>query len=334
VTLNEIEQDLYRRLGFNTSTPDTATQTRLRAFINETQREILSEPGMESLLYDTITFPSVASTPTYSIPPAIAKIRNVYDTTNLIKLAPRSLGWYRGAYPSPTLTTGLPDSYVELGNSAVAVQPSNASELFTTSSAGGDSTKRLHIEGYITGGYYMSATADLTALTGAAGAVSFGATITTWIEITKFYLTLSTGLTAIATGNITLLEDSGAGTELARIPIGQSYATYKKIALAPCPSSAVTYTVDFQRDVQDMAFAPDQPLLPERFHRLLGIGARMREYEKQDQPRRYAQAQAEYLYGLKKLKFFLYSQAVGSPNLRGGQTERPSQLGGQYPAGS
>lgn len=314
-TLNAIEQDIYRRLGFNTSSVDTATQTRIRAFINETQNEILSEPGMESLLYDTITFASVASTPTYALPQAVARIRDIYDTANRFVLLPGSLDWYRQAYPAPTLVTGLSDRWVDLGMTAVAKQPSAAAQLFVKSTSAGD-TQSVFIEGYRTGGYFTSETIT------ANGVTAVGSATTDYIEVTKFYLS------SVAVGTVTLLEASGVGTELARIAIGRTHARYRTIALAICPSSAVTYTVDYERDVQDMANANDEPVLPPRFHRILGIGARMREYEKQQQMDRYRAAQGEYLYALKKLKMFVYSQSVGTPNLRANaQPRRGSRLG-------
>lgn len=332
MTLFDIEQDLYRKLGFSTSPVDTTTQTRLRALINETQQEILSEPGMEVLLDDELTFASVASTPEYSLPASIANIASIRNQTNRRTLTPQSQGWYRDAYPDPTAVTGIPDSWVELGFSPLAVQPSNASELFIKSDSASDTGKNVIVEGYTTGGAPRSVTVAMNGTT----AVSLGATITTWVEVTKFYLALtSTGAATTAVGNVTLLEDSGGGTELARIPIGQSYSRYKRIALAICPSSVITYYVDFQRDVTDMSVFNDQPILPPRFHRLLGIGARMREYEKQNQMDRYQAAQTEYIYGLKKLKYFVFSQAAGSPNLRGRVgRDRPSQLGGWYGAGT
>jgi hypothetical protein len=329
--LNDLEQDLYRRLGFATTSPDSATQTRLRAFLNETQNEILSEPGLEALLNDSVTFASVASTPLVSLPQVVARIKQIYDTTNRIVLRPRDLGWYRASYPSPTAVTGVPTEWVDLGYVAVSAQPSVAAELFVKSDAAGDgATKTAYIEGYITGGYFRSASVALNGVT----AVSFGASITTWIEVTKFYIALAAGGTTTATGNITINQGSGAGTELARIPIGQWYARYRGIALAIAPASAVTYTVDFERNIQDMSITGDEPLLPPRFHRLLGVGARMREYEKEDQGR-YKEAQAEYLYGLKKLKYFVASQAVGSPNLRNAfASKRPSQLGAWFASGT
>lgn len=318
-TLNNLEQDIYRRLGYATTTPDTATQTRIRALINETQNEILSEPGMETLLHDEVTFASVASTAQYSLPQAVARIAEIYDTTNQRRLYPMDLAEYRSRYPSPTAITGLSEAWVHLGFAAVASQPSNASALFVDSTAAGDSGT-AYIEGYRTGGYFRSVSVTMTGVT----AVNISSTTSDWIEITKFYLS------AAAVGTVTLVEDAEGGTVLATIPIGQTQARYRLIALAPTPSAAVTYTVDFERDVQDMANANDEPLLPPRFHRLLAVGARMREYEKQDQAR-YKVAQLEYLNGLRKLKYFLNSQAVGRPNLRGVNRPQVSRLGGWYP---
>lgn len=327
MTLNDLEQDLYRRLGFQTATPDTATQTRLRAFLNDTQQEILSEPGMDSLLNDTVTFASVASTPEYSLPPVVARVKGIRETTNRTLLGMQSQDWYHSVYPDPTAITGTPTDWVDLGYAAVAKQPSNASELFVLSDSAADgATKTAYIEGYITGGYFRSASVALNGVT----AASFGATITTWIEVTKFYIALTAGGTTTAAGNVTLMEDSGLGTELARIPIGGAHARYRRIALAVCPASAITYSVEFERDAANMSIAGDEPLLPPRFHRLLAVGARMREYEKQDQSGRYQAAQAEYIYGLKKLKYYLYNQTVGTPNLRGESSQRVSRLGAWF----
>lgn len=330
MTLQELEQDCYRRLGFATATVDSATQTRVRALINETQQEILSEKGMDVLLNDTVTFPSVASTVEYSLPPVVADIKSITEATNRRTLARMSRAQWRSLYPDPTALTGIPEAYVDLGFAAVAKQPSNASELFVLSDSASDtSTTKAFIEGYITGGYFRSASVALNGTT----AASFGATITGWIEVTKFYVGPATGTTATtAAGNITLMEDSGLGTELARIHIGQSYARYRRIALVPTPASAITYTVEFQRDMATMSNPQDEPLLPPRFHRLLAVGARMREYEKQDQ-KRYKDAQSEYLYGIKQLKNYLYAQAVGTPNLRAqGSPRRGSRLGSWYPS--
>lgn len=331
-TLADLLGDVYRRLGF-AAAPDPTVAARLTAYLNETQQEILSEPGMEALLNDSVSFASVASTPEYSLPQSIARVKSITETTNRINLTPLSSSEYRARYPDPTAVTGTPDEWVDLGFAGVAAGPSDASELFfKSSSASDDNTKKVFLEGYTSGGAFRTASVAMNGVT----AVSLGASITTWISVTKFYIALAAAGNAATTaaGVISLLEDSGIGTTLAQIPIGQSFARYRRIALAICPSAAITYTVNFERDVPDLSVANDQPILPPRFHRLLAIGARMKEYEKQDDSARYDKAEREFDKGMKTLKFFLYSQAAGSPNLRGSGTQRPSQLGANFPSGS
>lgn len=324
MTLSDLLADLYRRFNY-ASSPASEVTTRLTALLNETQQDILSEPGMDTLLYDTMTFASVASTPEYSVlPTSLARIRTIYDTTNFWVLPPRSLAWYRSAYPNPLLITGIPDSYVDLGQWAVLTQPSNASELFVISTSATDGAAvTAYLEGYRTGGLFTSVSKAMNGTT----SVSFGAAITDWVEITKFYVS------AAAVGTITLREDSGIGTALSTIPISQTYARYRRIALAPTPASALTYTVDYARDVANLVNANDEPVLPPKFHALLAVGARMREYEKKDDPR-YAEVATEYRRRLGQLKYYVYAPAGFSPVMGRRQTQRPSQLGGYYPSGS
>ena len=321
MTLSDLLQDLYRRFGY-ASSPASEITTRYTALLNETQAEILSRPGLSALLNGSLTFDSVASTPTYALPQGVARLKQLYETTNDRRLTPRTLDWYRRAYPDVAAVTGTPDSYVDLGLIGIAVQPSDASSIFVDSTSASD-TNTAYLEGYRTGGYFASASVTMTGTT----AVDIAAAITDWEFLTKFYLS------AAAVGDVTLHEDASGGTELARIPIGQTQARYRRIALAPTPASAITYTCDFEWDAQNMANANDEPLLPVRFHRLLGLGARMKEYEKKDSER-WAAARAELQQGIGDLLYFVASQAAGSPVMGRGQTERPSQLGGFYPAGS
>jgi hypothetical protein len=102
--------------------------------------------------------------------------------------------------------------------------------------------------------------------------------------------------------------------------------------LVPTPASAVTYTIDFEWDPQNMSNSNDEPLLPPRFHRLIGIGARLKEYEKKDDAR-YGETKAEFEAQKRKLKFFVFSQAAAGANLRGHLHRGYSTLGGQFPAG-
>lgn len=321
MTLSDLLADLYRRFGY-ASSPATEVTTRFTALLNETQAEILSRPGLASLLNGSLTFASVASTPSYALPQGIARLKSLYETTNDTFLTPRSLDWYRRAYPDPTAITGIPDHYVDLGFTGIAVQPSNASSIFVDSTAAGD-TGTAYLEGYRTGGYFVSKSVTMTGTT----AVNISTAITDWVYLTKFYISTA------AVGEVTLHEDASGGTELARIPLGQTYARYRQIALAPTPSSVITYTCDFEWDPQNMANATDEPLLPPRFHRLIGLGARAKEYEKKDSDR-YVVAKREFDQGISDLIYFVASQAVGEPVMGRGQVRRPSQLGAYFPSGS
>ena len=326
MTLSALLDDLYRRTGLPAS-PATASITRLTAYLNECQQELFSTPGSVVMLNDRTTFASVASTPEYSLPPIISRVNYIRDVTNRRVLQPMSELEYKHAYPDTTLT-GLPYAYVDLGVSPISAQPADASELFFISTSAGDgNTKSVTVEGYRTGGYYRTATVAMNGVTG----VSLGSTITDWIAVTKFEMVLAAGGLTTAAGTVTLREDSGVGTVLATIPIGQAFSKYRRLALVPTPSSIVTYTVDFERELTDMVNLSDEPILPARFHRLLGIGARMKEYERTDNTR-YLQARNEYGLGVKDLIYWLSTQAAGSPNLRESMGEAPSRLGGYYPS--
>ena len=278
---------------------------------------------MERLLNGTATFASVASTPQYSLPPSVARIKKLYETTN-----DRALGWlsqdaYRTYDPDTVNNTGTPTHYVDLGKSFISVQPSDASEIFVDSTSASD-TGLAYLEGYRTGGYYRALSVTMTGTT----AVSFAAAITDFIELTNFYLDVA------AVGTVTLHEDASGGTELARIPIGQNRSRYHRIALWPAPAAAVTYSVDYERDVFDLSVADDEPVLPYRFHRLLAIGGRLREYEKREDERRYKMAKREYDEVLGQLKYFLMTNIDHRPVMGRATVQRPSQLGPWYPAGS
>jgi hypothetical protein len=310
MTLTQILADIYRRTGFSSS-PPSEVSTRITAFVNETQQEILREGGMQFLLNDVISFTSVADTQTYGLSSGLDKIKTIRDATNTIFLEPMSLEEYRIRYPDPSANTGLPTRWVDMGFDAVHTEPSDASTIYVDSTSALD-TGTAYIEGILSDGNYFTASVTMTGTT----AVAFNPT--TVIDITKFFLS------ANASGNVTLHEDAEGGTTLATIRAGTSHSRYRNIALVPTPSSAVTYRVDYERIVPDMSIGTDQPVLPEKFHYLLSVGGRMKEYEKTNDLARWTLAKQEYDSGLKKLKFWIYQQTVGAPNLRGFAFTRPS----------
>ena len=91
--------------------------------------------------------------------------------------------------------------------------------------------------------------------------------------------------------------------------------------------------MDYERDLQDMANAKDEPVLPVRFHPLLIEGALKREMTKKDDSR-YKTVEREYDRMLSNLKYFLYTNPDHRPVMGRTTIQRPSQLGAWFPSGS
>ncbi len=310
MTRSELLTTLARRLNKNT-TLDTATQSRLLDFLNDIHRELLSLPGTQRLRDLTTSFATVANQTEYALV-NVARPLRIYEPTNQRVLQEISLDLWRNVAPDVTGTTGTPDSFVWLGYSPVATQPTAAAELFVKSTSAADTTQVCYVEGEITGGYPRTASVTITGVT----AVTLGATITTWERITKCYLS------AAGAGVITLHMTSGAGTELARIGIGRTAQPYTRIALHPTPSAAVTHYVDYQVETTDLAQSADVPRLPVDFHDLLVYGAMLKEYEHMDDPRIQAAA-GNYQRRLRAFKYYLAETATGGTV----GFEAPSRLG-------
>jgi hypothetical protein len=316
VTLSEIEQDVYRRTGKNTSSPDTVTQTRVRAFINQRQRRILSDVGIGRLRDDVFTFSSVASQQRYGLPQGISKLHRIIDSANGRSIRLLTLAELREVDPRASTYTGTPDYVVPVGYSAVASQPSDASQIWAVSTSASD-TQNLTIETALSTGERRTIT---QALTGTVP-VQIG-TLSTHVVIERIYVATA------AVGTITILEDSGTGAELSRITIGQTAPRYFSILLYPTPSAVVAYTVDAEFEINDMSIAGDVPYLPPDFHYLLSVGARLDEYEKTDDPARRKIAEREWADGIVKLKWHLYGLASAT-----GTRVQRSNLGAFYPPG-
>jgi hypothetical protein len=316
----QIKQRIARRTGKNSSSLDSATNTRLGDFVNERHRELLRMPGMEKLRHAVLTVASVASQQAYALPAqGIARINRLWETTNDRKLTYKTLDWLRTVDPDPQ--TGTPWAYIPTGFAEVHTQPSNDSAIYVVSGSAADTTQTAYLEGYIGGGYYRSTSVALTGTT----AVAFS--VNNFLHITKFYLS------AAAAGEVTLREDSGIGTELAKVITGDLRAQYHAFLLYPTPSAVVTYSADVLRAIPDMSNDTDEPLLPEDFHDLLITGGRLSEYEKGDDSERLRIAKDEWTVGRRQLQSFVTSHPDWIPNWNGYQVEH-SRLGGWYPSGS
>lgn len=316
MTRNDLEQAVYRRTNKNTSSVDTATQTRIRHFLNQRHRRLLAMPGLHFLRETVLSFASVASQSRYALP-HVAAVTRMWETTNDRDLDPLSKDEYRLINPNPDNFAGTPTHWVFLGYEPVSVQPANASSLFLKSTSASD-TQTAYVETEITGGYPRVQSVALTGVT----AVDLGATITTNERVTKFYLA------SAAAGVVTLHEDSGSGTELARIGIGQTTQKYWVFHLHPQPSAVVTYFADAELVVADFAQDTDEPWVPEDFHCLLELGATMDEMIKMDDSR-YAAVATEYADEMEKLEYWIAKQAAGRETPRGW-----SRLGPQFEAGT
>lgn len=324
MTFTSILAAVYEDCNY-ASTPATEVQTRLKRYVNEGYRSILAEPGMSRLLESATpyTFASVADQALYALPGAHAQIRTVTDRVNDRLLTAMSPQQYRQTAPDPTTSTGHPVAWVPIGYVAVPVQPSDASELFAKSTSASD-TQTLYIEGVITGGYTKTASVTLTGVT----AVSLSASITTWIEVTKLYVSTA------AVGTITLHEDSGAGTELGRIEIGATNTNYTGFYLWPTPSSSVTYTVDTRHELADLVNGTDEPVLPTDFHPMLAKYATFREWEHKDDTR-VTVAFQQYLRWMARLKYWLHSTGDTVDVASSRQTTPAvNRVGPWYPAGA
>ncbi len=322
MTFLQILQDTYRRLNYAT-TPVAEVVTRIKAEINETNEEILSHPSLRSLLYGTITFDSVASRARYGLSTQ-AQIRSMTDTANQWALTPKSLAWYRSRNPAPALNEGTPEWYIPLGIVAVQQVPATTGTgLWVASTSAADVAVTVNIDAERVGGYPHSVAA--TTLTGVTRA-QIG-TLTDYVDVTQF------ALNTAAVGDVTLYDASGiTANVLAVIPRGATTSRYWGFLLCLTPSAALTYTLDIEHELFTLTADTDEPLLPPRFHRLLAMGARMKEYEKTADSR-YSVAQAQYEQGMREL-LYQVTCPPGFTVVPGGGSERGgSNLGPYYPAG-
>ncbi len=323
MTLTDLRNAVYDECN-HASSPATAVTTRVTRFLNEGIRMILGEPGMIRLADSDAphTFPSVAGTARYAMTEAVAIIKSISERTNDLRLLPMTLADYRALDPDATSTSGTPTHYVPIGRVAVKTQPSDASAVYIKSTSASDGAGvTVQIEGIRTDGYPATASQAMNGVTAAA----IGS-LTDFIQITDFWVTVA------ATGTITLHEDSGAGTELARIVPGAIRPRYYAFYLWPTPAAAITYYVDYRREVVELSVATDEPPLPTDLHPMLVAYAVMREAEKTNNTELYARADARYRKFMANLKYQTQVMADEIPVMGRGRVIGRSHFGPDYPA--
>jgi len=289
--------------------------------INQTHRRLLSDPHLQALRDDTITFASVSGQSRYGLPQALAMVQAITDRTTNIKLRQMSLSELRSRDPG-LVTSGVPQYYVLHGTQAVSVQPSAAAQIFAVSTAVGDTVPIVNLSAVRSTGDRVTLTATLTGTT----AVSFSAVYTDIVEVVDVFIS------GTPTGTVSIRQTSGAGTVLASIPPGSLIARYQGVQLWPTPTSAITYYADYVRTLFTLTNTADEPLLPEDFHWMIVEGTLVTEYTKHDDSRR-VDADRMFQQGYQSLVYRLNCPPDFLPS-RARLGREYSRLGAQYPGGS
>jgi len=321
MTFRELQDITLRELGYNPQAVGEEPRARVKDRLNSWHRRLLTEPGLSRYLRDaySLTLTTVANQSRYGLPYAVERIVAVRDVTNQIALDCIALDEIRRGDPGLS-SSGDPMAYALLGQFPVHTQPSDSSTLYVVSSSGYDITQTVLMEYINAAGKQVNTSAVLTGLT----AVAIGTTV---IEVLRLSLTSST------TGDVTLTEDAGGGTELAFIPAGDTNIAHWHILLYPVPASAVTLTLDCTRRLTNLSRDGDEPALPRDFHDLLSYAAQCDEWRRKGELERAAIVRTEFEARKKDLVAWTWNLPGYFP---GGQSQNgsPSRLGPWFPSGS
>jgi hypothetical protein len=324
VTFAQLKADIFRRLGYSAQ-PPVGIQTRVGSFINEAHRELLALPGLSHLRDDVLVMTAVANYGRMGLPSIVARVKGIVDRLNNHKLRQVPLAELRLDDPAQSFTGGYPTQYSMCGYQQVQFQPTTATGLWAVSSSASDTSgPKVFCETITTGGYRGVTSVTGTPLTGISR-IALGSR-TDHIEVHKFYVDQP------PVGYISLYNSATVGVELARIEPTLTYARYLAVEFWPIQTTDTTLYIDCTRAVFDMTQDNDEPLLPPDFHYVLGIGARVKEYELVDDSRA-VQGRADYLRGQAALRSWVLNDGDKLASLRHTPV-RWSQLGPTFPAGS
>ena len=259
MNLQAIENSAYRRLQVDENQSGDF-KTRIDGFVNRWHRQILSQSMFRSFRKTQVTQATVADQWLYGT--KLMEIFHISERSNERRLIKKTEQEWRRRFPDPSQHTGDAEWWIPLGQTRIAQRPADASELFVISTSASD-TGTIHVEAIRSDGAPIAMSVAVNGTT----AASLNSAITDVTDVIDVFLT------AVAVGTVTLREDSGVGSVLSTIAIGQAYPRYTKYALAPTPSSVQTLFLDGTVRIDDLAQAFDEPLIPEDFHDLLVDGA-------------------------------------------------------------
>lgn len=330
MNLLQLTNDALERCNYNTVTTlasgATVPSTRMVRFLNQWHRKIIADQMFTRIRDGQLTFASVASQSLYGLPPTIQKIKRIYETTNNTRLRERSGDWLKQD-PQGLANLGTPDCYVPIGVTAITRQPASTG-LWAASTSAADTTQTVSVNAVRAGGYlHTPAPKTLNGVT----RVALGTTpLTDYVDVLKCWLS------AACAGDVSLYDAASLGNVLATIPTGKTYSRYFSILLWPTPSAALTYYVDHERQIQDMALDTDEPLWPEDFHHVLVSAAVYQELViKKDPNTAGIYFKNEVKPGLDSLLSFLvnHDDYIVVPDDHRRHDARGSNLGSWFPSG-
>lgn len=270
MTFGQMKTAVYDELNLSVIAAPTI-EARIGRWLNEGHRKILRNPSMSGLRQvNGYTFTSEASRGSYGLPMAFERIDAIVQQSNNVRLANRTRDWYRSVDPGDN-ATGTPYVWIDDGLIPVSRQPATTG-VWAVSSSASDATQSVSIVGVTTDGD-LNAEASAT-LTGTSR-VAIGA-LTTYMHIEKLQLS------STAVGTISIYDAASSGNLLARIPIGRTGIQCYGIHLWPTPSAALDYKIDGQLRIYDLVNDTDVPMLPESYHDMLPVYARMKQYGSKD----------------------------------------------------
>jgi len=324
VTVADLHADLCADLGFGAvATAPSDLLARLLRHYNKAQRAILREPGL-SRLRDTaapMTFASVVDQAIYGLPSQLERITAITERDSDRVLMPLALRDLRSMDPALRASGGPPSHFVPLGYRPVK-HTIDSTGLWVASSSASDTTQTARIQGIKATG---EPTGPLTASLNGVTRVQIASSITNFADVQEFTIS------AVGVGTISLYDAASSGNTLAEIPIGKQSSQYFVIQLYPTPGSAITYYVDGTLKIPELVNTQDVPIGPDSFHDLIGVWARMHEYEIKGDQERFVIAQAEYAKGLSRLKYSVANHAAEAPVLGGRASRHQSRYGAWAP---
>lgn len=118
MTFLQLQNDVLERINNSSS----EARVRVRRFLNEWHRRILTELGLEAPRRAETTLSVVAGTDEYTLSSTIARINGIQNEGDLVALAERSLEWMRIVDPDDSWS-GTPEFYALRSDRKLKLKP-------------------------------------------------------------------------------------------------------------------------------------------------------------------------------------------------------------------